>query len=456
MCQKERPLMAYQKTLLASASLRLAQPARPEIDIAVARLDAWLDTMRGPDGYGGPVVHWWRQSMLYTGAGLDWRYEGIIGGYLALWERSGERRWLAKARRAGDDLVRGQVQNGNFAASGFEINPATAGTPHEAACDAALLALASALRDIGDPNWEQYAQAAERNVYGFLVAQLWDADANAFRDDPRAATFVPNKAATICDALLLLAELRGDALLVERYVRPTLDRLLEHQVRGQGRLDGAIAQNSFGRRQVEKYIPIYIARCIPALVRCYGWTGDERYLTAAMRAMAFIARWMDEDGTLPTVVYPGGRTTRFPSWIAPLGDVLRAGKLLRPYGFDASLGACERRLLAGQDASGGIRTAHGFAAQTGGRPKDMPDVRDLLHVAGWCDKAFRYLASRAGMVLPQASSLSVERACSFRGAQLWLRETPERLVVQHGERVVYEWRKGAPWASVAARAFWGG
>ena len=46
---------------------------------AVANLDAWLDTMRSPDGYGGPVAHWWQNCLQFTGAGLDWRYEGIIG-----------------------------------------------------------------------------------------------------------------------------------------------------------------------------------------------------------------------------------------------------------------------------------------------------------------------------------------------------------------------------------------
>ncbi len=34
-------------------------------------------------GYGGPVVHWWNHSLAYQGAGLDWRYEGIIDGYLS-------------------------------------------------------------------------------------------------------------------------------------------------------------------------------------------------------------------------------------------------------------------------------------------------------------------------------------------------------------------------------------
>ena len=66
-------------------------------DIAlVLKLDAWLDTMRGPDGYTGPVAHWWQSCLQFTGTGLDWRYEGIVIGYAQLYERTADERWLGK------------------------------------------------------------------------------------------------------------------------------------------------------------------------------------------------------------------------------------------------------------------------------------------------------------------------------------------------------------------------
>jgi hypothetical protein len=201
------------------------QSSSEAIDRAVARIDAWLDTMRGPDGYGGPVVHWWQQSLLYTGAGLDWRYEGIIAGYLQLWQRSHDERWLMKAMRAGDDLVAGQTENGHYIASAFEINPATAGTPHEAACDVGLLLLAQALQANQHAGWRRYATCAEQNLRTFYIQQLWGAEAQAFRDSPTEPSFVPNKAATACEALFLLSEISHDDQWVERYALPTLDPL---------------------------------------------------------------------------------------------------------------------------------------------------------------------------------------------------------------------------------------
>lgn len=427
---------------------------QPDVEAALARLQAWLETLRGRGGYGGPVAHWWRQSLLYTGRGLDWRYEGIVDGYLTLWERTGDLRWLAKARRAGDDLLAGQMQNGHFAASGFENNPSSAGTPHEAACDVALLRLALVLRDDAKAGWQPYAEAAECNIHAFILGKLWDAGMGAVRDEPVGATFVPNKACTAAEAIFLLGELRADAEYIERYALPTLRRVLSYQIRG-GIFDGAIAQNGFGARRVEKYLPIYIARCVPALLRANTYTGEAHWADAALRALGFIARQMCPQGRLPTVVYPDGSSNLWPAWVAPLGDVLRAADLLRPYGFATDMSAAMARLLAGQRPSGAICTAEGFAAQPGGRPGQLPDLRDLLGVAGWCDKAFRYLAGRCTSPLPAAMCAADDAACIFRGRGYTLSETSERLELSRGGRARYRWVKGQPWAA-AAPEFWAG
>lgn len=431
----------------------ISADASTQVDTAVSRLSAWLDTMRGLSGYGGPVVHWWQQSLMYTGPGLDWRYEGIIIGYLQLWQRTEDPVWLVKARQAGDDLLSGQREDRHFAASAFECNPATAGTPHEAACDIGLLRLALALREVGAVDWEKYAQCAERNLHSFYLEQLWDGHVQSFRDDRRVPSFVPNKAATACEAFFLLAEVTGDSHWVDHYAIPNLERILEHQVRG-GRLDGAIAQNSFGEHKIEKYFPIYIARCIPALLRGSVWTNKEHYAASALRAMQFIVRWGYDDGSFPTVIYDNHRVNRYPSWIAPLSDILRVAGDLRPYGLDANLNATEHRLFAGQDASGGIQTATGFATLVGGKSSVVPELRDVLHVAGWCDKAFRYLTSRVGCRLSVGESLRFEAECTFQGKSLQLVETPEILEINGQQDAGYRWHKGEPWPQIASPEFW--
>ena len=420
---------------------------------ALAALEAWLETMRGPEGYFGPVAHWWQQSLLYTGPGHDWRYEGIIAGYVTLWQRTGSARWLNKACRAGDDLLEAQMPSGHFSASAFEQNPASAGTPHEAACDVGLLLLAKTLRAHNDLTWSTYADAAERNLRNFYVRQLWDEAAQSFRDSPNYPSFVPNKVATLCEALFLLAELHGDERWVSHYALPSLERILNFQVRG-GPLDGAIAQNSLGSRRIEAYFPLYIARCVPALLRGYAWDNDERYLDAALRALRFVGRYCADDRPPPTVIYTNRQVIRGPAWVAALGDVLRAASLLRPYGFDTDLRHLRQRMLHGQDTSGGIQTATGFAYQTGRWGGALPDFRDLLHVVGWCDKAFRYLAEQIETELPTVTPGTFATECRFRGHKLFFVETPDVVEATDRHGVQYRWRKGSSWAEVANPTFW--
>lgn len=370
------------------SGLTLGSPLEAEIAQTVMGLDAWFDSMRQPGGYGGPVVHWWRDCLDYTGPGLDWRYEGILIGYLNLWNATGEARWLEKAKRAGDDIIAGQLPSGNYRNSSFEQNPNPGGTPHEAACDLALLRLATALRAISSEAWTIYAQVAERNLDAYYVTCLWDEAAQSFRDNPVVSSFVPNKAATLAEALFALAEVTGDERWATRYALPTLNAVLAHQVQ-KGALAGAIVQNSFGVRRVEKFFPYYIARCLPGLLEGHAFVGEARYVQAARRAAEFVARSRYPDGSFPQVIYPGGRVNRYPQWVAAVGDILRSMALARAVGVDWDEAPTLCWLLAGRRADGSLRTAVGFGRATPGGSSNDP--RDDVPVCGWADKAFRYL-----------------------------------------------------------------
>lgn len=367
-------------------SVTLAPALQAEISRTVFALDTWLDSMRVPGGYGGPVVHWWRDCLDYTGPGLDWRYEGILIGYLNLWDVTGEALWLAKAQRAGEDLLAGQLPSGHYRNSAFEQNPNSGGTPHEAACDLALLRLALALRAANfTQDWVKFAQAAERNLAAFYVGCLWDATTQTFRDDPSIASFVPNKAATLAEALLALTEVTGDECWATHYALPTLQTVVAHQV-PTGPLAGAILQNSLGAQRVHKFFPYYIARCIPGLLAGAAYSGTLSLRQAAQAAAAFVMHTRYPDGSFPQVIYPGGRLNRYPQWVAALGDVLRALDLVQLAAWHP--GPTLQWLLAGRRADGGLYTAVGFGRAT---PGGMPyDPRDTLSVCGWADKAFRY------------------------------------------------------------------
>lgn len=369
----------------------------------VLGLDRWFDAMRvdwPTPGYGGPVVHWWNHCLAYRGAGLDWRYEGIVDGYLILWRRSGDPRWLDKAIRAGEDLVGGQRPDGHFAASLFELNPGTGGTPHEAACDVALLLLAKTLRERDDPRGALFLDAARRNLDGYWFGRLWHPPSATIRDREHFWGFVPNKAATFVEAVLLLAELLGTDEPVTRYAVPTGERILAMQVGGADPLlAGAIAQNRLDDRLVESYFPVYVARCVPPLLALAARTGETRFRDGALAAVGFLGRVRDGDGGFPQVLYPRGRRVRGPRWVAGAGDIVRALDTARGQGGAVDPTPTVGWVVRGARADGRIATAVGFGGIVPGLSR-RDRFADELGVVGWCDKAFRALAPRADLAAP--------------------------------------------------------
>jgi hypothetical protein len=412
----------------------------------------------GRSGYGGPVVHWWQNCLAYTGPAFDWRYEGIIIGYLTLWQRTRQQQWLEKATRAGDDLVRGQLPGGNYIASCFELNPYSGGTPHEAAASLGLLLLGQAVRARLDDRWQKYVSAAERNLRCFSLDRLWDEEAQSFRDQPDIPSLVPNKACTLAEALFVLAAIKRNDELIGRYALPTVDAVVELQVQAPARIAGAIPQDVQRGRVTHKYFPYYMARCVPALLLAHEHTNSQRYLDAAVDAMSFVARHLDADGLLPQAVFPLG-VNRYPQWVAPLGDVLHAAELLAPYGLTGQFSAIETVLAEGQLPGGGIATGRGFGAQVGQKAQrqNVPDFRDRIAVTGWSDKVFRTFAGKLplGQSIPKPTTTPFETACEIRGRRAVWAESETEMKLAAGGRTIYRWQKGQAWAeTVLPEVMW--
>jgi hypothetical protein len=177
----------------------------------------------------------------------------------------------------------------------------------------------------------------------------------------------------------------------------------------------------------------------------------------AVAAFDFIVRQIDGSSLLPQVIYPRG-LNRYPQWVAPLGDVLRAGDLLAGHIPAFDVHTMERVLLEGQLASGGIVTGRHFGAQVRQRVTGrISDFRDCIPVTGWCDKAFRYLVTRVpeAQPLPQPALAEVEQLCQVRGQWALWHESLEAMALMGEEKSYYRWRKGQPWADeVALEVMW--
>jgi hypothetical protein len=416
---------------------------QPNIGQAILQLDRWFDSMRQPGGYGGPVAHWWESSLLYCGPMIDWRYEGLICGYLALYRNSQQPHWLHKAVQAADDVVAAQTPEGHFRNSSFQRGPLEGGTPHEAAVAVGLLELASTLRQENDVRWQTYAAVAERNLQHYQIGKLWNG--TAFRDEAGSSTTVANKNATTLEALLLYRALGGTN--VARYIHGATERILSAIEHSAGPRQGATVHLGTGKHRLA--IGIYTARCAAALVRLYREEPQPRYLLAMQGMAAFLERSLVKNGSR-FGYYADGRPINCPIWLSPSGDLLRALVLLQPFVAvqPSSIEMLVQALLRAQLPSGGMITAQGLGQRGQLKPHHgAADLRDLLPVVGWCDKAFHGLALLAPAVTPEDAEARLPNtalACNWKGRLVIFCEdqTTIQLNDMNG-RVWFKWNKSA-------------
>jgi hypothetical protein len=413
-----------------------------ELPRAVGLLDSWLDSMRAPEGYAGPVSHWWDSCLVYTGTMLDWRYEGIICGYLNLYRITNNTVWLSKARLAADDLVRGQLSNGHFHNSSFERGPKSGGTPHEAAVDIALFEVASVLKQKKDHAWETYSSAAETNLQ-VLIASLWNGQ--GFIDQPDNAVLVANKNATMAEALFLYQAL--SRIDMSEYITAAAQVVLSAQAIAGSRAGATIHRGTFG---FQLSFGIYTARCLGALSRLMEDDPRPHYRDFIARAVPYLVSLICANGSW-LGHYANGRRVASPVWIAPCGDLLRALLQARPW-VDVPEDAIQGLagiLIRSQTSGGGIPTAYGLSSRGALHPhRGLPDFRDVLPVVGWCDKAFRALSMISPAV--QAGSLTpVELRCAWRNHPCTYVEDDQTIVLRDKrEQLLYEWHKGASYPAI--------
>lgn len=409
----------------------------------IANLDAWLETMRQAGGYAGPQYHWWQSTHLYAGRDLGWSYEGILIGYSRLCEKTDEARWRDRTRAAARDLLDGQLACGSFAPSAFEMNPATFGTPHEAAAVGGLL---RALPHLDGA--DEAIESARKNVT-LQIEKLWDHQSNGFNDIPGMPGRVPNKLATLASAFMTFAEVTGESQWL-RYAHCCLHEVVSFQSKA-GSLEGAIHQmGSVDGAGDGRFFPLYIARCLPALARGAVVFREAGFGQAVDLAIGFLDRVMNPDGNWPQLIYSSGHRAEWPHWIAGTADILlgyqTAGVPIPKVALD--------RLLEAQAANGAFPTAYGFARQIDqGDPGAVPSVPDAMPSVGWNDKVLRLLAELlpAGEAIPEPEVLPAETRVQFMDQSHTMVEDETTIRIQDVSRPAIGWQKHTPWLAPESR-----
>lgn len=179
---------------------------------------------------------------------------------------------------------------------------------------------------------------------------------------------------------------------------------------------------------------------------------DERYDRALSDAVDFLARQVEPAG-LVFGYYRDGRRIANPRWISPAAEVLRgfrSASRYRPVPHEV-VDRLVRLLLQAQLPSGGIPTGWGSARRGfTGSPPEAPEFRDVLPVVGWCDKAFRALASLVDGPVDPRPPASTTVACTWKAWRCRYREEEDCLWLerQHDGRLLFRWWKGSVFPDV--------
>jgi len=408
--------------------------------LGLGRLEAWFETMRGDGGYYGPVVGLRGVSMTWCGPGHDWRWAGMLDGWIALHRRTGNPLYLKRIEQALHDLQQVQLSNGTFRNSYFENNPFEGGMPYEPATIAAVLRAGRYLRDQGCRWPDGTAAMLERFVEQRLIRELWNKVLRTFNNWLQSdfEFYSPPAVASIVEVLCDYGELTGTTDRLTPYISGAGESLLKSQINA-GPMTGAMPVSN---REGASASPYLAARCLPALACLRQRSGDSRFAAAGDALAGFVLRSMLPDGGIPFMVFANR-----PACVAPVFVGATAGALVeldRAQRLDADVAHAQLQwLLERQTASGAFDTAVGLGS--GALHARRPDWRDVLPVCGWADKVYALLAGLATGVVPAGTSGSVCRAVTVRGRAAEFTEDADTLSLKNGKDVWYVWRKRTVW-----------
>jgi len=412
---------------------------------AFGALDGWLESLRGEGGYYGPVVGLRGTAMAWCGPAHDWRWEGLLDGWVSRHRHTADPNFLDRIEGALRDLQGAQLADGSFRNSCFEQNPMEGGMPHEPAVMAAVLRAGRHLREAGRA-WPEGSEAMlERFVEKRLIKSLWNKTLRTFNNWLQSDfdIYAPPAVAAIVETLFAYGELTGTAERWTPYLAGAAESLLKSQFRD-GPLAGALPVSSTDRASASPYLA---ARCLPALTLLHHGTGDRRFAEAGDRLADFVKRGFRTAGGIACMAFAGR-----PQRVAPLFAGATAGAmwaLCRAGRMDEALWNTQRDwLLALQTDSGGFDTAVGFGS--GLPPRDPPDWRDALPAYGWAAHVYALLAHRVAAPAPcqRKESGVVRRDVMVRGRRAVMAEDVETITIRDRAEPLYVWRKRTVWPEV--------
>jgi hypothetical protein len=399
---------------------------------ALERAEQWLSGISSPDGYLGPSLSRASRSMLFCGPGFDWRYAGLLDGYTARYDATGNRHYLDLIQRDISAICSAQLKNGTFKNSSFDTNPIEGGVPHEQLMLAAACRAQSLLKKESDHSSDPLMNVVERHIREHLIKRLWNPTLGAFGNRP-VSQFEQYDAVTQSAAIELLVEFgtqTGTCAAFEPHIQQAASSLVNLQATT-GADAGGIATSNRPNSCVSLYVS---TQCLPALKTAIELTSDTRLGTAKERLEEYILRRTDR--TRIQSLFE--RNTFIPGLMAALPS-------------DLSCAGIDTQDLRAQIIAGLLpyqQTTGAFPSIVDPRHRTTPHWTHVFPVCGWIDKIYRLLASEAlpSVSLAGPTTNSVKVRIGLRTGTFIETDQDIRINGRNNQQPLYRWMKtkGAP------------
>lgn len=363
---------------------------------ALSKQISWLQTWKTKNGaYNGYVVHRFNSKRMFKIHDTPWSQGPIINGYLNLYQKTKDNKWMQEAMQAADLQCKRLHKTGKYIYAGFEDDRFSS-LVHNSLANCALLDLAKVLIDEGDDGKaRKYLKTVKENIDKYIIGVLWDEDFGAFKFSgidyytPDVTRFVVNMNSVAVESLIKLSGLTGEKKYQDYAIRVG-EWMLTEQIKSSDLENGG---TNYSQVQPRVLISIYTALAMRGLDDLYYLTKEQRYLEMMRNAANHLTNLIDPETKLFYHAILDGELLKYPQFIAGAGMIFKAlDDAERLTGEKFNYQDALNTILKKQLPNGGFSNFIGYRNKNG----DGNEVwEDKVPVMGWNAHIFEFLTRMA-------------------------------------------------------------
>lgn len=365
------------------------------ISVALSKQISWLQTWKTKKGaYNGYVVHRHDLKRMFKIHDTPWSQGPIINGYLNLYLKTKDNKWLQEAIQAADLQCKRLHKNGKYIYAGFEDDRFSS-LVHNSLANCALLDLAKILIDEGNnENAQKYLKIVKENIDLYIIGVLWNEDFGAFKFSeidyytPNVTRFVVNMNSVAVESLIKLSILTGEKKYQE-YAMRVGEWILTEQIESTDTENGGI---NYSQVQPRVLISIYTALAMRGLDDLFYITEDQRYLKMMKKAAIHLKNLVDPETKLFYHAIINGKIVKYPQFVAGAGIILKAlDDTKKLTGEKYNYQDIFKVILRNQLPNGGFSNFIRYRGKDNSRSKIWENI---VPIVGWNAHFFEFLTRK--------------------------------------------------------------